>query len=359
MTDTQTNEIYLSSSPHYTKGLSTTKIMLGVILALLPECVYGVILFGTEALVTILVSVASCVVFEWLFNLICKKPCSVKDCSAIVTGILLALVCPPTVPVWMVILGALVAIVIAKGLFGGIGANVFNPALTGRAFLFISFPAVMGATWLNPKSAFDAASSASFDAITSATILSKIKAGTFTASSSTYMDLFLGKRAGCIGETCILLILISFAFLAILKIIDWRAPLTMVGTVAAATFVTGLVKTGDCAAAGQEVLLALLTGGLLFGATFMVTDYATTPVTKPGRLVFGFGCGLITYLIRTFGGYPEGVMFSILIMNSIAPFLNNLTVRKYGYGKKGHAKPAPKKIVQNFDVKNAKQEETK
>lgn len=351
MTDTQTNEIYLSSSPHYTKGLSTTKIMLCVILALLPECVYGVILFGIKALVTILVSVASCVVFEWLFNKICKKPCSIGDCSAIVTGILLALVCPPTVPAWMVILGALVAIVIAKGLFGGIGANVFNPALTGRAFLFISFPAVMGASWLEPFS--------SFDAVSSATILSKIQSGNFAATASTYIDLFLGKRAGCIGETCILLLLISFIFLAAVKIIDWRAPLGMVGTVVVATFIAALVKTGDCAAAGQEVLLALLTGGLIFGATFMVTDYATTPVTKPGRFVFGIGCGLITFLIRTFGGYPEGVMFSILIMNSIAPFLNNLTVRKYGYGKKGNAKPAPKKIVQDFDVKNAKQEETK
>lgn len=349
MTDSQKNEIYLSSSPHYTKGLSTTKIMLAVIIALLPECVYGVYLFGIKALVTILVSVASCVVFEALFQKLCKRPCTISDCSAIVTGILLALVSPATVPVWIIILGALFAVVIAKGLFGGLGANVFNPALTGRAFMFISFPAVMGASWAEPFT----------DAVSSATILSKIKAGAFAADSSVYLDLFFGKRAGCIGETCILLILISFVFLLVLKIIDWRAPLGMVATVVVGTFITGLVKTGNCSAALSDVLLALLTGGLLFGATFMVTDYATTPVTKPGRFVFGIGCGLITFLIRIFGGYPEGVMFSILIMNAIAPFLNNLTVRKYGYGKKGHAKPAPKKIVQEFNIKDAKQEAAK
>ena len=154
-------------------------------------------------------------------------------------------------------------------------------------------------------------------------LLSAIKAGTFTVQDGTLWQYFIGNRAGCIGETSTLLIFISFAFLALARIIDWRAPLTMVGTVAVCSLI-----------AGENVAMSLMTGGLLFGATFMVTDYATAPLTKKGRLVFGLGCGLITFLIRRFGGYPEGVMFSILIMNSVAPFLNNLTARKYGYGKK-------------------------
>lgn len=326
------NKIFLSSSPHFTEGLSTQKIMFVVILAMLPECIAGVIFFGLAALVRILVSVASCVAFEALFQKITKQKIRVSNLSAVVSGILLALVIPSTTPVWMVILGALVAMVIAKGLFGGIGSNVFNPALTGRAFMFISFPAAMGACWFNPET----------DAVTGATILSQIKNGAVTPDSELYMQYFLGNRAGCIGETSILLILISFAFLALIHVIDWRAPLAMVATTAALTFVTG----GD-------VLLALLTGGLLFGATFMVTDYATAPLTGYGRLVFGFGCGLITFLIRKYGGYPEGVMFSILIMNCFTPFLNNLTRRMYGYGKKGNRRPAPANKVQEFDVSNS------
>ena len=161
------------------------------------------------------------------------------------------------------------------------------------------------------------------DAVSSATTLSAIKAGTFVIEDGTLWQYFIGNRAGCIGETSTLLILISFAFLAFARIIDWRAPLAMVGTVAVCSLIDG-----------ENIAMSLMTGGLLFGATFMVTDYATAPITKKGRLVFGFGCGLITFLIRKFGGYPEGVMFSILIMNSVAPFLNNLTARKYGYGKK-------------------------
>ena len=334
------NKIHLSSSPHFTEGLSTQKVMLMVIISMLPECIAGVIFFGAAALVRILVSVISCVAFEALFQKITKDKIRVSNLSAVVSGILLALVIPSTTPVWMVVLGALVAMVVAKGLFGGIGSNVFNPALTGRAFMFISFPAAMGACWFNPE----------IDAISGATILSQIKNGSVTATSDLYLQYFLGNRAGCIGETSILLILISFAFLALIHIIDWRAPVAMVATTALCTLVSG----GD-------VLLALLTGGLLFGATFMVTDYATAPLTGYGRLVFGFGCGLITFLIRKLGGYPEGVMFSILIMNCFTPFLNNLTRRMYGYGKKGNRRPASPDRVQEFDVSNAveRKEESK
>ena len=334
------NKIHLSSSPHFTEGLSTQKVMLMVIISMLPECIAGVMFFGAAALVRILVSVASCVAFEGLYQKITKQKIRISNLSAVVSGILLALVIPSTTPVWMVVLGALVAMVVAKGLFGGIGSNVFNPALTGRAFMFISFPAAMGACWFNPE----------IDAVSGATILSQIKNGAVTATPDLYMQYFLGNRAGCIGETSILLILISFAFLALIHVIDWRAPLAMVATTALCTLVSG----GD-------VLLALLTGGLLFGATFMVTDYATAPLTGYGRLVFGFGCGLITFLIRKLGGYPEGVMFSILIMNCFTPFLNNLTRRMYGYGKKGNRRPASPDRVQEFDVSNAtvRKEESK
>ena len=304
------NEIYLSSSPHFSDKSSTSGIMLAVVIALLPLCVYGVILFGIPALVTIIVSTACCVVFEMLFQMATKQTVTIKDCSAIVTGILLALVLPPTTPIWMTMLGSAFSIIVAKSFFGGLGANIFNPALAGRAFMFVSFPSEMGATWLQPGA----------DAISSATVLSTIKAGSFAANSDTYLQYFLGNRAGCIGETSIILILLAFIYLFVTRIIDGKATISMVATVALATWISG----GD-------VVMALISGGLLFGAVFMVTDYATTPVTSWGRIAFGFGCGLITFLIRKFGGYPEGVMFSILIMNAVTPFLNKLTSRKYGY----------------------------
>ena len=327
------SKIYISSSPHFRFNSSTRNIMLGVLIALIPECVMGIILFGIPALIRIIVSVASCILFEYLFQKITKQKVVIGNLSACVSGVLLALVCPSTIPIWMIVIGAAVAMIIAKGLFGGIGSNVFNPALTGRAFMFLSFPAAMGASWMAPKTV------SVVDAISSATTLSAMKAGTFVVESDTYWQYFIGNRAGCIGETSILLILISFAFLLFTRIIDWRAPVAMVGT----TFICSLIS-------GENVLMTLMTGGLVFGATFMVTDYATTPVTKPGRLIFGFGCGLITFLIRKFGGYPEGVMFSILIMNTIAPFLNNLTVRMYGYGRKGNRRPNVTSIDREFGL---------
>ena len=302
------NEINISSSPHFADNWSTAKIMLAVIIALMPLCVYGIVLSGLSALITILVSVASCVVFEFLFQKLAKQPVRVGDLSCIVTGLLLALVMPPAVPFWMVILGAFFAIVVAKGFFGGIGANVFNPALTGRAFMFVSFPIAM-TTWSTPFA----------DAVSGATPL--------VSGGTDYMNLFLGQRAGCIGESSVLLILLACLFLIVMRIIDWRLPLSMVATVALCTLI-----------AGGDVLAAVMTGGLLFGSVFMITDYATSPVTPWGRVLFGAGCGLITFLIRNFGGFPEGVMFSILIMNVMVPFLNRIGPRKFGYGKKKAAK---------------------
>lgn len=360
------NRFYLSSSPHFTLGNSTQKIMFTVLLALLPECIWGVVIFGVPALVTILVSVLSCVIFELLFQKFTHQKVVISNLSAAVTGVMLALVCSPAVPWWMIVLGSAVSIIVAKGLFGGIGSNVFNPALTGRAFLFISFPAVMGSKWFNPRFIPDFFNSGKFannsveiangavDALTSATPLTLVKAQDFNFDLQTFLEYFLGFKGGCIGEVSIALILISFIFLLAVKVIDWRAPVTFVSTVALCSFISGFIGKSSVLGGLNEMLIQLLTGGLMFGATFMVTDYATTPVTKPGRLIFGFGCGIITFLIRRFGGYPEGVMFSILIMNSIAPHLNNLTVRMYGYGKKGNRRPKSSKLMQEFDLSTAK-----
>lgn len=310
MADNNSNNIYLSPGPHFSGSIKSNMLMLMVVISLLPECVMGVIYFGLPALITILASVASCVVFEAIFQKLIKRPVSVGDFSAVVTGVLLALTLPPTMPVWQTVLGAFFAIVVAKGLFGGLGCNVWNPALTGRAFLFVSFPTAMGSAWVTP-----------FDAVSTATPLAKPEAYT------DLWQLFTGAHAGSIGETCIIAILGSALFLLITHVIDWRAPLTMIATACLCTF---LANGFDV----NAVLFALTTGGLLFGATFMVTDYTTAPLTGAGRLIFGAGCGLITFLIRQYGGFPEGVMFSILIMNSLVPFLNKISRRKYGYGLK-------------------------
>lgn len=340
-------KFHISSSPHFSLGNSTQKIMACVLVALLPEVVAGTVFFGFRALAVVLFSVLGCVFFEALFQKITGQKIVVANLSAAVSGVMLALVLPSTVPLWMVFIGDFVAMVIAKGLFGGIGSNVFNPALTGRAFLFISFPAAIGATWFDPNMSH----AEKWDGITSATVLSQIKAGTLEHFD--FLQFFIGNRAGCIGETSILLILISFVFLLVAKIIDWRAPVAMVGTVVVCTFVAGL--SAGISSAVYDVGITLLTGGLIFGATFMVTDYATAPVTKPGRLIFGAGAGLITFLVRKFGGYPEGVMFSILIMNAVVPFLNNVTGRMYGYGKRGHRRLETAKINMEFDLNSAKE----
>ena len=309
-------KMYLSSSPHFHSPLTTGKIMLSVVIALLPICISGVVIFGLRALAVIAISVVSCLIFEFLFNLIVYRKTeperiwSVKDGSAVITGMLLACTLSPAIPFWQVILGAFFSMVVVKGFFGGLGQNIWNPALAGRAFLMVCFPSTMGAAWINPAT----------DAISSATILSKPEL--FTS----FRDLIFGNQGGCIGETCSLVILTAGLCLIVLRIIDWRIPLSFIGTVALASFLSTF--------SGTEVLKSVLSGGLLLGAFFMATDYVTSPVTSWGRVLFGFGCGLITFLIRKFGGYPEGVMFSILFMNCIYPFLNKLSPRIYGYKRK-------------------------
>ena len=328
MAESDKNEIFMSPAPHVVTPVKTQTLMLDVIIALLPLTAYGIYLFSIPALVRIIVSVLCCVGFESLFRLICNLDIRVKDLSAVITGLLLALVIPPNLPIWMLILGCLFAIVVGKEFFGGLGANVFNPALVGRAFMFVSFSGAM-TSWIQPGNSF-------FDAMSTATPLKLINAKegiamsaseiakSLNLSSSTdlYTQLILGNHAGCIGETSILLILLGFAYLLFKKVIDWRTPVTMMATAVAITAIGGI-----------NPILTLTSGGLAFGAVFMATDYVTSPVTPKGKLLFGAGCGLITGLIRLFSGMPEGVMYSILIMNAVVPFLNKIIPVKYGYVK--------------------------
>lgn len=338
MAESDKGGVYLSSSPHFAIPVSTRQVMFSVVAALLPLAAYGVYLFGISALITIVVSVCSAVAFESLFRLITKQDVRASDFSAVITGLMLAMILPPATPVWMTVLGALFAIVVAKEFFGGLGANVFNPALSGRAFLLVSFTTPL-TTWMAPRMA------AVTDAVSAATPLSFIKPAEgallsaseiasnlgFASKTDLYWNLFIGNRAGSIGESAIFLILIAFIILVLVKVIDWRAPIAMIVTTVAVAFFAGI-----------DPLLTMLSGGLVFGAVFMTTDYATSPVTPTGRLLFGAGCGLITALIRIFGGYPEGVMFSILIMNSLVPFFNKIIVRKLGWIPPAKAQRAAK-----------------
>lgn len=328
MAESDKNEIFMSPAPHVVTPVKTQTLMLDVIIALLPLTAYGIYLFSIPALIRIIVSVLCCVGFESLFRLICNLDIRVKDLSAVITGLLIALVIPPNLPIWILILGCLFAIVVGKEFFGGLGANVFNPALVGRAFMFVSFSGAM-TSWIQPGNSF-------FDAMSSATPLKLINAKegiamsaseiakTLNLGSSTdlYTQLILGNHAGCIGETSILLILLGFAYLLFKKVIDWRTPVTMMVTAVTITAIGGI-----------NPILTLTSGGLAFGAVFMATDYVTSPVTPKGKLLFGAGCGLITGLIRLFSGMPEGVMYSILIMNAVVPFLNKIIPVKYGYVK--------------------------
>jgi len=314
--------LLLSSSPSISSGMNVQRLMLFVIIALLPNTLYGVYLYGVPALTTVLVSVASCVFFEVTFRKLTKAKQNYKDLSAIVTGILLALVLPPSTPWWMTVIGALASIVVAKEFFGGLGHNPFNPALIGRAVLLMSFPAAL-TTWHKPFQALA-------DATTTATPLNIIKLGGtladvaqslgVTQPANVYLTLFLGNRAGCIGESSILLILVGGIFLLATGTIRILTPLSMILT----AFLFSLLL-------GMDPLFQILSGGLVFGAVFMATDYVSTPLTPKGKILFGVGAGIITMLIRKFGGFPEGTSYGILIMNAFTPYLNTLVTKKYGY----------------------------
>ncbi|MDR1143950.1 MAG: RnfABCDGE type electron transport complex subunit D [Spirochaetaceae bacterium] len=347
-------ELYLGSSPHIGTSVRTQTIMAHVLIALAPVTIFGVVLYGLPALGVIAVSVASAAAGEALFRYILRLPNRSADLSAVVTGLLLALILPPSTPLWMAALGAVFAVVVAKEFFGGLGANVFNPALIGRAFLLMSFPVAI-TQWTIPgpgiseaalsgADAVSAASGLSLDTISGATPLGIVKMGGtpldvarhFTAAGlsteATFPELvttlFMGSHGGSIGESSILLILAGCLYLLAMKVLDWRAPAAMILSVFAFSFILGL-----------NPVFAVLAGGLVFGAVFMASDYTTAPLTAAGKLIFGAGAGIITVLIRKWGNYPEGVTFGILIMNAVTPFLNRLLQKKYGYVKKPRKRP--------------------
>jgi len=308
----------LASSPHIAAPVNSRMLMGNMLIALTPVSIFSVVIFGLPVLLNIIVAVAAAVGGEVLFRLATRQDIRARDLSAGVTGLLLALVIPPSLPLWMTALGALFAVIMAKEFFGGLGANVFNPALAGRAFLLMSFPSAM-TTWHIPQESFPLALT---DATSGASYLGTLKTGVEVAVPYPEMvkEMFFGYHAGSAGETSAILILAAFVYLLATKTIDWRAPVSMILTVFVAGFLLGF-----------DPLLAVLSGGALFGAVYMTTDYVTSPLPLWGKVIFGAGAGLITILIRKFGTYPEGVCYSILIMNCAVPFLNKLLPRKYGY----------------------------
>lgn len=329
------NKLLLSSSPHAFSPVSTQRIMLAVIIALLPATGYGIYLYGLPALLLVLVSMVAAAAGEFLFRLAIKAPRTIDDCSAALTGLLLALILPPSTPLWMAALGAIFSTVVVKEFFGGLGQNSFNPALTGRAFLLMSFPAAI-TTWHKPMAGL-------VDAATTATPLNVVKQAMaggsgmgealaqaadkmgLAGSGELYLQLFLGNRSGSLGESSILLLLLGGLFLLLIGVIQWIIPVTVLGSTALFSLLLGM-----------DPLFALLSGGVVLGAFFMATDYASSPLTPVGKVVFGCAIGLLVVLIRRFGGFPEGVTYAILIMNMAVPFLDKVRVKKYGY-----VKPAP------------------
>ena len=307
------SKLHISPAPHiHQKGGFTSNIMLDVSIALLPAAVAGVVIFGIQALWTILVCVASAVAAEFLFNLCTRKKQTVGDLSAVVTGLLLALNLSTAVPLWQCAVGAVFAIVVVKCLFGGLGHNIVNPAIAARVFMLLTFGAV-GAV-ANPVIV---------ELTASATPLAALNQGAEVAAAEapSVMNLLLGLHGGTIGETCAVALLIGFVYLVVRKVIKWYVPMSYIATV----FVCYLLSGGfDVTFALQHVLA----GGLLLGAIFMATDYVTTPATGSGRVVFCVGCGLLTFAIRQFGMFPEGVSIAILSMNLLTPFISDFTKKK-------------------------------
>lgn len=321
--------LLLSSSPHAHCRDTTRTIMRDVCIALLPALCGAIYFFGWQALSLTLVSVASCVFFEWAYRSILKKDRTTNDFSAIVTGMLLAFVCPITVPYWVIVIGAFFAIVVVKQLFGGIGSNLVNPALAARAFLF-SWPAIMN-TWVAPGTKLSFFSNpATVDAVTAATPLASLANGQLPADS--LLDMFLGSIGGCMGETSALLLLIGGIYLVARRVISVRIPLCYLATVAVLAFAFPPASAGRL----DWMLYQLLSGGLMIGAIFMATDYTTSPVTRGGQIVFAIGCGVLTIALRYFGSYVEGVSYAILIMNCCVGFFDKIgTSRRFGAVKKG------------------------
>ena len=316
-------KLILSSSPHAHAANSVSSMMRDVAIALLPAAGCGVWLFGMRAVWLIAVCVAASVVTEALCRLAMRRENSIGDFSAVLTGLLLALNLPPDLPLWMAVVGSVFAIAVAKQAFGGLGYNPFNPALSARAFMLISFTGAM-TTWSFPAGGETAAVTGAtpVEAVTCATPLALIKKGD-AAQLDLLKNLLFGNAGGCIGETCAVALLIGAVYLLIRRVITWHIPVSFLATVFVFAFFKG----------GVPPLFHVLSGGAVLGACFMATDYVTSPITAKGKLVFGVGCGLLTMCIRSGGGYPEGVSFAILIMNAVTPLINRFTQPK-PFGRK-------------------------
>ena len=323
-------ELTISSSPHVHSPITTQTIMRDVLIALLPALAGSVFFFGFRALTVTLVSVLACFLFEKAYCKIMKMDAKTYDLSACVTGVLLAFVCPVTIPFWTSVLGAAFAIILVKMLFGGLGRNIVNPALAGRAFMF-SWPVLMS-TWVKVGFGNAAGVLSTADAVTAATPLANMHQGIMCEES--IMELFIGNVGGCIGETSALALLIGFVYLLYRKVITARIPVSYIGTVAVLTFLFPMGNDRIAWMAAQ-----VFGGGLMLGAIFMATDYVTSPVTKLGQIVYGIGCGALTVMIRYFGGYNEGVSYAILIMNACVVLLDRIgRPVKFGAPKKEAAK---------------------
>lgn len=324
--EVQSPKMIVSSSPHMFDNTSIPKIMWTVVLALIPAVIFAIYHFGIPALQTLAAGSISAVIFEAIAQKVLHKPITVKDGSAFLCGLLLAMCLPPAVPIFIPIVGSFIAIVVAKHSMGGLGFNIFNPAHIGRAALMASWPVLM-TTWTNV--------STKVDTFTSATPLNVLKQQgydelihLFRSQQQMYKTLFFGLRNGSIGETSVLLLLIGGLILIYKKYVDWVVPVSMIGTVAVLTWIFGPhgLFTGD-------PLFHIMAGGLMIGAFFMATDMVTTPITRKGKVIFAVGCGLITVLIRLVGGYPEGVCYSILLMNSVTPLIDRF-IQPVRYGRK-------------------------
>ena len=300
-------KLITSASPHIHSGASTRRIMLDVIIALLPAAIASAVIFGMRANVILLTCIVSAVLAEALFNLITRRKQTVGDLSAVVTGLLLGLNLSTNVPVWQCVIGSVFAVVVVKALFGGLGRNFANPAITARVFMLIAFSSVAGG-----------AMPAVVELEASATPLEQLANGASQLPS--LLDMFIGTYGGAIGETCTAALLLGFIYLLVRKVIRWHIPVVFIGTV----FVCSLIASGDV----EYALYQILGGGLFLGAIFMATDYVTCPITTKGKVVFALGCGLITFIIRYFCAYPEGVSFSILIMNLLVPYIERFTGNK-------------------------------
>lgn len=298
-------KLLVSSAPHITGKDSTASLMRDLIIAMVPAMIASTLFFGVQSLILTAVSTLACVAFEYLYEKMLKKPITVGDLSAAVTGILLAFNCPPTLPLWTVVVGAFFAIIIVKQLFGGLGYNFANPAIVARIILGLGYTGLM-TSWTFPATV-------SGDAVASATPLAVYAAG----GTVNYLDMFVGSTGGVLGETSALALLLGFVYLVVRKVISPTIPVTYVATVAVLAVVLGV-----------DPVVYVLGGGLLLGAIFMATDYVTSPYTEKGKIIFGIGLGVITVIIRRFGSMTEGVSYAILLMNLVVPYINKATRQK-------------------------------